>query len=90
MRLPWMMVCGLLATAPGALHAQDDTYDLLILNGHIIDGTGSPWYAGGRRASGTAASPPSAGCKARRPDRRSTPRAWSSRRDSSTCSGSPS
>ncbi len=46
MRLPWMMVCGLLATAPGALHAQDDTYDLLIRNGRIIDGTGSPWYAG--------------------------------------------
>ena len=24
---------------------QDAPYDVLILNGHIIDGTGSPWYA---------------------------------------------
>ena len=29
-----------------ALHAQDDVYDLVIRNGRIIDGTGSPWYAG--------------------------------------------
>ena len=26
--------------------AAKEGYDLLILNGHIIDGTGSPWYAG--------------------------------------------
>src|SRR5271154_2572832 len=29
-----------------ASHAADDQYDLVIANGHIIDGTGSPWYAG--------------------------------------------
>src|SRR5690349_6672396 len=26
--------------------AQQPRFDILILNGHIIDGTGSPWYAG--------------------------------------------
>src|SRR5689334_24413553 len=34
----------LLALAP--LHAQTAPYDLIIRNGHIIDGTGSPWYSG--------------------------------------------
>ncbi|HEY7403237.1 MAG TPA: D-aminoacylase [Candidatus Angelobacter sp.] len=35
----------LLALAP--LHAQTSApYDLIIRNGHIIDGTGSPWYSG--------------------------------------------
>jgi dihydroorotase/N-acyl-D-amino-acid deacylase len=29
-----------------SLCAADGQYDLLIQNGHIIDGTGSPWYAG--------------------------------------------
>jgi N-acyl-D-amino-acid deacylase len=27
-------------------HAAGGEYDLVIANGHIIDGTGSPWYAG--------------------------------------------
>jgi N-acyl-D-amino-acid deacylase len=35
-----------LACLPPAVIAQEPTYDLLIRNGHIIDGTGSPWYAG--------------------------------------------
>ncbi|MFL5494273.1 MAG: amidohydrolase family protein [Gemmatimonadales bacterium] len=36
-----------LLCAPGLLRAQQQqTYDLLIRNGRIIDGTGSPWYAG--------------------------------------------
>src|SRR5262249_50644196 len=34
----------LLALASG--YASDAPYDLIIRNGHIIDGTGSPWYAG--------------------------------------------
>ena len=35
----------LLALTP--LHAQTSApYDLIIRNGHIIDGTGSPWYSG--------------------------------------------
>src|SRR5215212_8449932 len=31
---------------PLALVAQQPQYDLIIRNGRIIDGTGSPWYAG--------------------------------------------
>jgi dihydroorotase/N-acyl-D-amino-acid deacylase len=34
----------LLTLAP--LYAQTAPYDLIIRNGHIIDGTGSPWYSG--------------------------------------------
>lgn len=36
----------LLASVPVALAAQEEVYDVLIRNGRIIDGTGSPWYAG--------------------------------------------
>ena len=36
----------LLASIPASLSAQQQQYDLIIRNGHIIDGTGSPWYAG--------------------------------------------
>jgi len=35
-----------IALLPGSLAAQQPAYDLLIRNGRIIDGTGSPWYAG--------------------------------------------
>ena len=31
---------------PAALGAQQPRFDLLIRNGHIVDGTGSPWYSG--------------------------------------------
>jgi dihydroorotase/N-acyl-D-amino-acid deacylase len=37
----------LLLLTLGPLHAQTSAhYDLIIRNGHIIDGTGSPWYSG--------------------------------------------
>jgi dihydroorotase/N-acyl-D-amino-acid deacylase len=38
----------LLLLAVASLHAQPTAapYDLIIRNGHIIDGTGSPWYSG--------------------------------------------
>jgi N-acyl-D-amino-acid deacylase len=40
---------------PGAVH--DEYYDIVIVNGRIIDGTGSPWYSGqvGIRAGRIAA-----------------------------------
>lgn len=49
-----MLACLLLAVASSPLHAQHDaappaardSLDLVIRNGRIIDGTGSPWYAG--------------------------------------------
>jgi N-acyl-D-amino-acid deacylase len=47
MRLPLRRITPLLlASIPVALAAQEDVYDVLIRNGRIIDGTGSPWYAG--------------------------------------------
>ncbi|HEY4679453.1 MAG TPA: D-aminoacylase [Candidatus Angelobacter sp.] len=36
----------LLALPSLRAHASDAPYDLIIRNGHIIDGTGSPWYFG--------------------------------------------
>jgi N-acyl-D-amino-acid deacylase len=46
---------GLLGAAPA--EARPEAFDLVIVNGHIIDGTGSPWYAGdvGIRAGHIAA-----------------------------------
>src|SRR5205823_7543918 len=36
--IPFLLVC--------SLWSQNRQYDLVIQNGHIIDGTGSPWYSG--------------------------------------------
>ena len=36
----------LLLLTPSPLPAQGAAYDLVIRNGRIVDGTGSPWYAG--------------------------------------------
>ncbi len=46
-RLKFLLVIALLFAAP-LLPAQSSTsaFDLVITNGHIIDGTGSPWYSG--------------------------------------------
>ncbi len=41
----YLVIC-LLSLLPAALAAQQTTYDLIIHNGRIIDGTGSPWYSG--------------------------------------------
>src|SRR5258708_21956408 len=42
-----LIALALLGT-PQLLAAQSSvpTFDLVIINGHIIDGTGSPWYSG--------------------------------------------
>ena len=36
----------ILLLAPAPLSAQAPAFDLVITHGHIIDGTGSPWYSG--------------------------------------------
>jgi N-acyl-D-amino-acid deacylase len=40
-----LIVLCLLMCTPALLRAQDDVYDVVIRNGRVIDGTGSPWYA---------------------------------------------
>jgi N-acyl-D-amino-acid deacylase len=40
------LCCLALACLPFALAAQSPPFDLVILNGRIIDGSGSPWYSG--------------------------------------------
>ena len=59
-------------------------FDVVIIHGHIIDGTGSPWYAGdvGIRDGRIAAIGNLARAPASAP---STPAAWWSRPASSTC-----
>lgn len=42
-RLLFMLALGL--SGFGAHAAPAPSYDLVIRNGHVIDGTGSPWYA---------------------------------------------
>jgi N-acyl-D-aspartate/D-glutamate deacylase len=42
-RIPICLAFLLLATLA---HAQAPAFDLIITRGHIIDGTGSPWYSG--------------------------------------------
>ena len=44
MRLLLSLIIG--AWLPATLASQQSQYDLLIQHGHIIDGTGSPWYSG--------------------------------------------
>ena len=43
-RLSTVFAFLVLAGAP-ASHGADVTYDVIIRNGHVIDGSGSPWYA---------------------------------------------
>jgi len=42
--LAFLLIVSTLASA--ADNAADPPFDLVIANGHIIDGTGSPWYSG--------------------------------------------
>ncbi|HEV2351529.1 MAG TPA: D-aminoacylase [Terriglobia bacterium] len=44
--LVWGVALGITATFAIRNSAQEPPYDLLIVGGHIIDGSGSPWYAG--------------------------------------------
>jgi N-acyl-D-amino-acid deacylase len=45
-KLPGWLILTLLLATPTFLIAQSSPFDLVIINGHIIDGTGSPWYSG--------------------------------------------
>ena len=69
--------------------APNPAFDLVITNGHIIDGTGSPWYSGdvGIRNGKIAAIGNLAARHERAPSMRT---AWSLRPASSTCWASPS
>ena len=44
-RLLVLLASFLLLTVPIRMRAQAPAFDLVITNGHIIDGTGSPWYS---------------------------------------------
>jgi N-acyl-D-amino-acid deacylase len=47
MRVGWKFLFCLVLSCYGVISAQQpQTFDLIISNGHIIDGTGSPWYSG--------------------------------------------
>jgi dihydroorotase/N-acyl-D-amino-acid deacylase len=61
-------LCLLLLSLPAVVHSQEDVYDVVIRNGRIMDGTGSPWYAGdlGIRAGRIAAIGTLGGAAARR------------------------
>ena len=39
------LLLSLIFALPMALLAADGPFDVLIINAHIIDGTGSPWYS---------------------------------------------
>jgi N-acyl-D-aspartate/D-glutamate deacylase len=39
-----VVLCAFALVAPGLLVAQEATYDVLIRNGRLLDGTGNPWY----------------------------------------------
>ena len=42
LRIPWLLLA--IAIALAALRAQTPSYDLIIRNARVVDGTGSPWY----------------------------------------------
>ena len=72
LRLAALSACFLCASAPGegigAGGSARGPFDLIIANGHIIDGTGSPWYSGdvGIRGGRIAAIGKLAGAAAKR------------------------
>ncbi len=45
-RIKNLVAIAILATASLAAQSSPGEFDLVITNGHIIDGTGSPWYSG--------------------------------------------
>jgi N-acyl-D-amino-acid deacylase len=43
--ISWFAMAGPLSLAAGQTDGAANEFDIIIKNGHIIDGTGSPWYA---------------------------------------------
>ncbi len=41
-----VVILGLFLTLVSFVPAQDSAFDVVITHGHIVDGTGSPWYSG--------------------------------------------
>src|SRR5580698_7650512 len=41
-----VLLCSFFRLLVSSVHGQTPGFDLVITNGHIIDGTGSPWYSG--------------------------------------------
>ena len=42
-----LLLSALVLLSAGAIKAQSEpAFDVVITNGHIVDGTGSPWYSG--------------------------------------------
>ena len=46
MNLSCRFALALLLILSAVAFAADSPFDLVITNGHIVDGTGSPWYSG--------------------------------------------
>ena len=72
-KLAFLIICSWWIAGPaGAQKEPAPAYDLLIRNGHIVDGTGSPWYSGdvGIRDGRIAAIGNLAGAHAARRNRR--------------------
>ncbi len=63
-----LAVVAIVATSFAWLRGQEPSYDLIIRNGHVVDGTGNPWFAGdvGIRGDRIAGVGRLAGAKARR------------------------
>ena len=70
--------------------AQEQPFDVVIMHGHIVDGTGSPWYSGDVGIRGWTHRRHRRADRARRRSGRSTRRGRWLRRGSSTCWGSRS
>ncbi len=62
------LVFAIVATSLSWLHGQEPGFDLIVRGGHIVDGTGNPWFAGdvGIRGDRIAAVGQLTGAKARR------------------------
>ena len=47
MRTFALIMCAAVACCASGVHAEDAAaFDIVITNGHIIDGAGAPWYSG--------------------------------------------